>query len=454
MAAAAEAPVPVAVSAAFAAFTASAASRALPRDALHATRRAFANWLACALGAAGDGDAAAALRVATAVGGPAQASVVGHAARLDAVNAALVNGIAANALDYDDMHVPTLIHPTGAVAAAAYALAEARRAGGGTLLAALACGIEVECRLGMALFPQHYDKGWHITATLGTLGAAAAAAVVAGLDTGRTAHALGLAATQAAGLRAMLPNPCKSFNIGRAASAGVLSVLLAEAGFDSEPRALEARHGLFDVFGWPADPAALVRDLGGRHLVREVSLKPYPCGVVIHPAIDACLELSRQRGVDAGAIAGATLSVHPRVLELAGRRHPESAISARFSVFHAAALAFARRAAGFAAFAAASVDDPELVALRERIEVVAEPALRPSQARARVTLRDGGSLEARVDQPSGSPHKPLTDAQLREKFLELAARRMDARCAAQLHDECMALERAPDVSTLRRCWAR
>ncbi len=434
-------------------FVYASSSRALPPDALHATRRAFTNWLACALGASTDASVQAALQVATSLSGKAQASVIGRGERLDVVNAALVNGIGANALDYDDMHVPTLIHPTGAVVAAALALGEHRHVSGATLVAAIATGIEIECRLGLALFPKHYDSGWHITATLGTLGAAAAGSVILGLDAARTAHAFGLAATQSSGLRAMLPNPCKSFNIGRAAAAGTLAALLAEVGFDSAPNVFEAKFGLFDVYGWPDDPAALVRDLGAHYLVSEISLKPYPCGVVIHPVIDACLELANAHALAPANIRQITITVHPRTIELAGRRHPESAIEGRFSFFHAAALALSRRSAGLATFDAADVGDPALAALRNCMVAVADAHLLPRQARVQIELKDGTTVEQQVDHPRGSPTRPLDDARLGQKFAELATRAMESAAAGRLYDVCMQLDRLPDVAEIARQWA-
>ncbi len=428
-------------------------SRTLPVDVLHSTHRAIANWLACALGAVADTSVQAILRVALATSGKSHACVIGRNERLDVVNAGLVNGVSANALDYDDMHVPTLIHPTGAVVAAALALGEERHVSGATLVAAIATGIEVECRLGLALFPKHYDSGWHITATLGTLGAAAAGSVIVGLDAARIAHAFGLAATQASGLRAMLPTPCKSFNIGKAAAGGTLAVLLAEVGFDSEPDVLEAKFGLFDVFGWPDDAAAVARDLGARYLVSEISLKPYPCGVVIHPVIDACLELAQAHALVPAQIRKITITVHPRAIELAGRQHPDSALTARFSLFHAAALALVRRSAGLAAFDDADVNDPALVALRTRTVAIADPHLLPRQARVQIDLTDDTQVERMVDHPSGSPARPLTDAQLQQKFVELATRAMRPESAARLFDVCMQLDRLTDVGQLSRYWA-
>lgn len=437
---------------ALARFIAAAAASRLPASAERTSCRAFANWLCCALGATADESLARVIAVALGIGGAPQASIVGRDERIDVVNAALVNGFAANALDFDDMHVRTLIHPTGAVVAAAFALAEREHAPGVLLASAIAVGIEVECRLGLALFPGHYNAGWHITSTLGTLGAAAAAGTVLRLAPGRAAHALGIAATQAAGLRVMLDNPCKSFNIARAAAAGTLAALLAEKGLDSAPDAIEARHGLMDVFG-AASADDITDNLGTSYLLSEMSFKPYPCGVVVHPTIDACLELARDSPVSARDVSAVEVTVHPRVLELAGRRHPESAIGGRFSVYHAAALALNRQSAGIAAFDKCDIADLELAALRELMQVTADASLRPGQARVRLHFAGGGSAERTIDHPSGSPERPLDDDQLRAKFLELAGRAVDETAAAALFESCLSLGELDDVASLRRHWA-
>ena len=250
----------------------------------------------------------------------------------------------------------------------------------------------------------------------------------------------------------MLDNPCKSFNVGRAAAAGTLAALLAEAGLDSAPDAIEARHGLMDVFGRPADEEALTRNLGAGYLLSEISFKPYPCGVVIHPTIDACLELAHERPIDSRDVSVIHIAVHSRVLELAGRRHPADPIGARFSVYHAAALALSRRSAGIAAFDRSDVADPELKALRERMQVEATPSLRPGQARVRIQFVGNATAERSIDSPSGSPERPLTDDQLRAKFLELAARAVDETAAGALFESCLSLGELPDMAMLRRHW--
>jgi len=435
-------------------FVAASRDTALSDAVGAATQRAFLNWFGCALGAATDESVETVLRVAMALGGHPQASVIGRSERLDVVNAALVNGVAANALDFDDMHVATLIHPTGAVVAAAFALAEQRHVPASMLLRAIAVGIEIECRLGAVLFPAHYDAGWHSTATMGTLGATAAAACVLGLPTDRIQHAFGIAATQASGLRAMLPNACKSYNVGHAAANGVRAVLLAEAGLQSAPDVLEATYGLFHVFGrlHDHDPEVLLADLGSRYAVTEVSFKPYPCGVVIHPLIDAVLDLVRARAIDADRVVKMEAAVHPRAIQLAGRRHPADAIGGRFSLYHAAALALVCGEAGLAAFDGADVHAPRFVDVRGRMEVIADDTLSPAQARLRVQLADGTALEHRVDAPSGSPWRPLTADHIAQRFIHLACRTVTPERAQKLYARCTQLQDMDDVAALRRCW--
>ncbi len=378
--------------------------------------------------------------------------MVGRDAALDPVNAALVNGVAANALDYDDMHAATLIHPTGAVVAAALALAEAKRASGRALILATVAGVEVECRIGAALFPAHYDAGWHITATLGTLGAAAAGCVVLGLDEQRTRHALGIASTLSGGLRAMLTSPSKSLNIGKAAAAGVTAALLAEANFDSDPDALEAKFGFFHLFGQPRSGEAFVDPPSGYALL-DVILKPYPCGIVIHPLIDSCIALAEEHELHVDRVDRVLVAVHSRAVELADRQHPATALESHYSLQHAAALAFTHGSAGLSDFEEGKVDDATLTAWRNRIVVTADHALSPAEARVVVALADGTCFEHVTRYPSGSPQRPLSPAQLKHKFMALAIRAVERSAAEALYADCCRVDRLDDVNVLRQHWS-
>jgi 2-methylcitrate dehydratase PrpD len=229
--------------------------------------------------------------------------VLGRTEKLDALHAALLNGITSHVLDYDDTHLKTIIHPAGPVASALLALSEIRPLSGRDLLSALIVGIEVECRIGNAVYHNHYDRGWHITGTVGVFGAAAAVGRAIGLDQRKMQWALGLAATQSAGLREMFGTMTKSFHPGRAAQNGALSAFLAEAGFDCSERGIEAPRGFANVMSDKQDWGEILGGLGERWEAALNSYKPFACGIVIHPTIDGCQQLRAELGGRVAKIA-------------------------------------------------------------------------------------------------------------------------------------------------------
>src|SRR5690606_37984314 len=215
------------------------------------------------------------------------------------------------------------------------------------------------------------------------------------------------------GLRAMLPNEGKNLNVGRAAHAGVFGALLAEAGVGSAPAVFDETFGYFDVFAPRPAYRDSLGDLGRRFLLCDISIKPYPCGVVIHPVIDGCLAVAHRPGFRAEDVRAVEFLVHPRTAVLAAKQDPASAIASRFSLHHAAALALSFGAADFATFETADVADPALAALRRRMTVRESADLTQSQARVTVTLSDGSRVEETVERPTGGPGRPLTAEQLR-----------------------------------------
>ena len=236
-----------AVTGILAGFVAGHAARGWSDAVEHEAHRTFYNWLGCAIGAARHEAADAALAAVAMLEPAAQASVLGRSERIDMASAALVNGITSHTFDFDDTHLKTIIHPAGPVASAVLALAEQRGASGRNVIDALVLGIDVACRIGNAMYPDHYDRGWHITGSTGTLGAAAGCARLLGLDEHRTAMALGIAASQPVGLREQFGTMTKPFHPGAAARAGLMSALLATHGFTASPRALEAPRGWAQV---------------------------------------------------------------------------------------------------------------------------------------------------------------------------------------------------------------
>src|SRR5450755_2392489 len=287
--------------------------------------RTLLNWVGCAIGASQHATANAALAAVMELAPAAQATLLGRRERVDIASAALLNGITSHTFDFDDTHLKTIIHPAGPVASAVLALAEHRNMSGREVIDALVIGIDVACRVGNVMYPDHYDRGWHITGSTGMLGAAAGCARLLELDAAQTTMALGIAASQPIGLREQFGTMTKPFHPGGAARAGLMSALLAQHGFTASRRALEAPRGLVQVVSDKRAWHEASDKLGTRFEISFNTYKPFACGIVIHPSIDACVQL-RERGVSAEQVARIELRVHPLVLELTGRKEPRSGL--------------------------------------------------------------------------------------------------------------------------------
>jgi 2-methylcitrate dehydratase PrpD len=412
--------------------------------------RTILNWTGCAVGGSRHETVDIAIRALKPFSGPEQASVLGRKDRLDVLNASLINGISSHIFDFDDTDLRTIVHPAGPVAPALLALAEYRSLSGADFLHALIVGVEVECRIANAVYPQHYDLGWHITGTVGPFGAAAAAAKVLGLSEQQTVWALGLAATQPVGLREMFGSMTKSFHPGRASQNGLTSALLAEQNFTSSNEPIEAARGWANVLSTARNYREITDNLGERYQISFNSYKPFPCGVVIHPALDAALQLRAEKQLTADGIERIELSVHPLVLELTGKKAPQSGLEAKFSIYHAVAAAMVYGRAGESIFSDAAVRDPAVVALRERVSTVVDRAIGEDQVRLAVWLKDGQRLEKYVEHAIGSAKNPMSDAQLEAKFKGLAEGILPGDRVNKLIDFCWNLERAPDAAQLAR----
>ncbi len=319
---------------------------------------------------------------------------------------ALIDAAAATAHDYDDTHLPTVIHATPPVAAAVLSIARKQKVSGAELLHAFVLGVETSCRMGNAVMPGHYERGWHITSTCGVFGATAAAAKLLRLDERRMASALGIAATQASGLVEVLGSMARVLNAGFAARNGLAAARLAAGGFEGPRAPIEGLRGFVNVFGGNADLSQLTQRLGEHWEMKQVAYKPYPSGVVLHALIDACLE-HREKLRIAQSIQ---VLLSPLAVERTDRPEPRNAIEARLSAQHAVAVALLHGEAGLAQFSDAAAVDGEVQAMRRRIGVAADPSLDKMAARIRA---DGAALEAPAS-------LPMDDARLEAKFARLA----------------------------------
>jgi len=413
----------------------------------HEAHRTFMNWVGCAVGAANHESAQAALAAVRMLQPAPQATVLGRADKVDMASAALVNGITSHTFDFDDTHLKTIIHPAGPVASALLALAEQTGASGRQLIDALVLGIDVSCRIGNVMYPDHYDRGWHITGSTGTLGAAAACARLLGLDAQRTAMALGIAASQPVGMREQFGTMTKPFHPGAAARAGLMAALLAQNGFTASPKAIEAPRGMVQTISTKCDWREATDELGQRFEISFNSYKPFACGIVIHPAIDACVQL-REQGVEPGQVERIELKVHSLVLELTGKKTPADGLQAKFSVYHgcAAGLTFGR--AGEEEFSDEVVNSADMVALRAKVVATVDDAIDEASADVTAILNDGRKVHVFVEHAIGSLERPMSGAQLEGKFHALADPVLGSAPASRLIEACWNVASAANLRAL------
>ena len=426
----------------------------IPADARQEATRSFLNWLGCAVGGSVHPTLDIALNALSPFAGKPQASVLGRADRLDILHAALLNGISSHVFDFDDTHLKTIIHPAGPVASAILALAELRPVSGRDFLHAFILGVETECRIGNAVYPAHYDIGWHITGTAGVFGAAAAAGKLLGLDEQRMTWALGIAGTQSSGFREMFGTMCKSFHPGRAAQNGLSAALLAEQGFTSSNRVLEAPRGFAHVMSAERDFGEITDNLGKRFEITLNTYKPFACGIVIHPSIDGCVQVRDAHGVKAEDIQAIELKVHPLVLELTGKKTPQTGLEGKFSVYHSSAVAIIHGRAGEEEYSDGTVRDPRVIALRDKVTATADPKIHEDEAFVTVTLNDGKVIEQHVEHAIGSLKRPMTDANLEAKFHHLVDPVAGKAQADTLIKLAREIEGSADVGEIARAGAK
>jgi 2-methylcitrate dehydratase PrpD len=422
----------------------------VPPAARREALRSILNYVGCAIGGSTHETVERALAALAVFSGPPQAGVLGRRERFDIFHAALFNGISSHVLDFDDTQLSTIIHPAGPVASALFPLAELRNLTGTDFLHAFILGVEVECRIGKSVYPAHYEAGWHITGTAGVFGAAAAAGKVLQLSSQQMTWALGIAATQSAGFKEMFGTMCKAFHPGRAAQNGLAAALLAAQNFTSSEHSIESERGFAHVMSPARDFSAMTRGLGTDWEISENTYKPFACGIVIHPVIDACRQLRQEHSLTGDQIQQIDLRVHPLVLSLTGKTAPATGLEGKFSVYHAAAVSLLRGAASPHEFTDQAVRDPAVIALRERVRATIDPELHEDQARVTIQLTTGRRLEKFIEHAVGSSRNPLSNRDLEGKFRALAAGILPPPQVDQVIELCWSLESSQDVGQIAR----
>lgn len=431
-------------------FVCAADAASLPSVARMHGRRAFLNWIGCAFGGSRHAAVDVLLNSLADMGAPETNTVIGRMRKTDMQYAALINGLTSSIYAFDDTHVRTVTHPTGPVAGALLAYAEQNHVSGRHFLAALVLGVDIECRLSNALSdpPGECSVGWYLTGVTGAAGAAAAVGRLMGLGEADMTHAIGLGAMQGAGFRQAHGTMCLGFVPGHAARAGLLAAFMARRGFTCTAEVLEGRNGFFDVFARRPNAEALTRGLGEHFEIEDNLCKPYPAGIFIHAAIDACLDVRAASAAIPDSIRSVALRVHPLGVGLTGRSAPRNAYEALVSIYHWVAVALLTGRAGLDEVTDEMVRDPAVLAIRQKIDVRPDETLARDEAHITVVLRDGNALSAHVPHALGSALRPLDDDEVRAKFLALAEPFIPSASAERIALLCAELESVEDMRTV------
>lgn len=417
----------------------------LPSDAVHAARRGLLDWLGCAFAGSTQPSLDVLLSVLREVGGREQATVLGRKLKLGVLDAPVANGYMGHALDYDDTHSTTL-HPSSPVLSALLALCDHKPRDGKSFVLAYACGLEMGVRAGKAS-PAHHKGGWHLTGTLGALAAGAGAAKLLGLDARQFAHAVGIAASQAAGLQQNRGTMPKYLHAGKAASSGVLSGLLAERGFDASLDVMEGVRGFSRIYSEIAQPERLTESLGAPWEISRNGHKPYASAVVLHPIVDAMIDIRSRISLDLRKVSSIELSIHPYVKSITGVLEPESGMQSKFSLTHTAAVALFDGAGGIRQYSDEQVLNPEVKALRNKVRFTIDESLAVDQARARITA-GGETYESFIEHQTGTIANPMTDKAIEEKFTANTEPVIGAARAARVRELAWKIETLPDLREL------
>lgn len=426
----------------------------IPDDVRHEARRALLNLVGCAVGGSREPAVETALKALQPFFGKPTARLLARSEQMDPLYAAVINGISSHVFEYDDTLPKNYIHPSPPVASALFAYAGANRVHGRDFIHAFLLGFETESRIGNAIYPAHYDAGWHITATTGVFGAAAAVGKLLGLSEQQMIWALGMAATTASGVREMFGYMAKSFHAGHAARNGYAGAVMAQSNFTAGDRSLESPRGFVPVTAAQYDLSKVTKDLGKTFEIRDNAYKPYPCGLVVHPTIDGCIDLYRDYHLAPEDIRAVRVRVAPLVLDLCNKKDIKRGLEGKYSIYHSAAVGLTRGKAGLQEYTDEAVNDPKVRSVREKVTASSDDSITEDQSHIEVELADGRKMVRFVEQSLGNVHRPLTDRQLEDKLRDQSVPLLGESNVNRLIDLCWRIDQLDDVSELIRATVR
>ena len=420
----------------------------IPEDIRHESRRSLLNYIGCAVGGSREPSVEILLSTLQPYFGKPTAGILARPERMDPLHAALMNGMTSHVFEYDDTLPKNYIHPSPPLASALFAYASANRVTGKDFIHAFLLGFETEARIGNAVYPAHYEAGWHITSTAGVFGAAAAVGKLLGLSVEQMIWALGIAGTQASGLRENFGSMVKYFHAGHAAKNGYVSAILAKSNFTAGPHSLEGPRGFAAVTAAKYDLSKITNGLGTKFQIRDNAYKPYQCGLVVHPTIDGCIALHQEHHPASADIVAVRVRVAPLVLDLCNKKDITRGLEGKYSIYHSTAVGLIRGKAGLQEYTDAAVNDPLVKRVRERVTAISDTTITEDQSHIEVELADGRKLVRFVEASIGNLGIPLTDRQLEDKLRDQASFVLPSAQIEKLIELCWQIDKLEDVGVL------
>lgn len=427
----------------------------IPEEVVSIAKRCILDFIGVALAGSREPTARVVGQYLDEVRGKEEATVIGLGIKAGCTEAAFGNGTIGHCLDYDDYIHPVPgaggPHLTAVVLPAALAIAEKMNRSGKELIEAYVLGCEVAFRVGCAVEPEHYLWGWHNTGTHGVFGAAVAASKLLKLDSEQVAHALGIAGSEASGLRENFGTMTKPFHAGQASAKGVRAAILAKFGFTSAKAIFEGENGFFKVLCKHVRPNLLTHDLGQTFGLTKIRLKLYPCCGGSHCGIDATLDMVSQHNISAEDVDEITVRCPTLVSQVLVYESPRTALEGKFSMQFPLALALSERKVTLEQFTDEKVKHPEIAALMQKVKLITDPRLNVSDSLAQPTiveikLKGGRRLINRVEFPRGSPERPLSDEELVSKYRNCATAVLSEK---ETEDSCQLLMNLEQINNIK-----